>query len=45
MLLDCGATSDFMQMQTAKRARLPLYELTHPGQMMTAGGFQVEVRY
>ena len=45
MLLDCGATSDFMWMQTAKRARLPLYNLTHPGHVMTAGRVQVKIRY
>ena len=32
-------------MQTAKRARLPLYTLTHPGHVVTVGGVQVEVRY
>ena len=45
LLVDCGATSDFMTMQKAKKAQLPLYELTHPGHVMTAGGVQVEVRY
>ena len=45
LLVDCGATSDFMSMQTAKRARLPLYKLTNPGHVLTAGGVQVEVRY
>ena len=45
MLLDCGATSDLMSMQTAKRAVLPHYELTHPGNIMTAGGVHIEVRY
>ena len=44
-LVDCGATSDFMSMQTAKRAQLPLYKLTNPGHVLTAGGVQVEVRY
>ena len=44
-LVDCGATSDFMSMQTAKRARLPLYKLRYPGHVLTAGGVQVEVRY
>ena len=44
-LVDCGATSDFMSMQTATRARLPLYELRNPGHVLTAGGVQVEVRY
>ena len=45
LLLDCRATSDFMSMQTAKRARLPLYKLTNPGHVLTAGGVQFEVRY
>ena len=45
LLVDCGATSDFMSMQTAKRALLPLYKLTNPGHVLTAGGVQVEVRY
>ena len=45
LLVNCGATSDFMSMQTAKRARLPLYKLTNPGELLTAGGVQVEVRY
>ena len=45
LLVDCGATSDFMSMQTAKRARLPLYKLRNPGHVVTAGGVQVEVRY
>ena len=45
LLVDCGGTSDFMSMQTAKRARLPLYKLTNPGHVLTAGGVQVEVRY
>ena len=45
MLLDCGATSDFMSMQTAMRAQVPLYKLTHPRHVMTAGGVQVEVQY
>ena len=44
-LVDCGATSHFMSMQTAKRARLPLYKLRNPGHVLTAGGVQVEVRY
>ena len=44
-LVDCGATSDFMSMQTAKRAQLPLYKLRNPGHVLTAGGVQVEVRY
>ena len=34
-----------MSMQTAKRAPLPLYKLTNPGHVVTAGGVQVEVRY
>ena len=34
-----------MSMQTAKRARLPLYKLRNPGHVFTAGGGQVEVRY
>ena len=42
-LVDCGATSDFMSMQTAKRARLPLYKLRNPRHFLTAGGVQVEV--
>ena len=45
LLVDCGATSDFMSMQTAKRARLPLYKVRDPGHALTAGGVQVEVRY
>ena len=45
LLVDCGATSAFMSMQTAKRARLPLYKLRNPGHVLTAGGVQVEVRY
>ena len=45
LLVNCGATSHFMSMQTAKRARLPLYKLTKPGHVLTAGGVQVEVRY
>ena len=45
LLVDCGATSDFMSMQTAKRAQLPLCKLTNPGHVLTAGGVQVEVRY
>ena len=45
LLVDCGATGDFMSMQTAKRARLPLYKLTNPGHVLTAGGVQVEVQY
>ena len=44
-LVDCGATSDFMLMQTAKRARLPLYKLRNPGHVLTVGGVKVEVRY
>ena len=45
LLVDCGATSDFMSMQTAKRAPLPLYKLRNPGHVLTAGGVPVEVRY
>ena len=45
LLIDCAATSDFILMQTAKRARLPLYKLTNPGHVVTDGGVQVEVRY
>ena len=45
LLVDCGTTSDFMSMQTAKRARLPLYKLRNPGHVLTPGGLQVEVRY
>ena len=45
LLVECGATSDFMSMQTAKRALLPLYKLRNPGYVLTAGGLQVEVRY
>ena len=45
LLVDCGATSDFMSMQTARRARLPLYKLRNPGHVLTAGGVRVKVRY
>ena len=45
LLVNCGATSDFMSMQTAKRARLPLYKLRNPGHVLTAGGVEVEVWY
>ena len=45
LLVDCAATSDFMSMQTAKRARLPLYRLRNPGHVLTAGGVQDKVRY
>ena len=45
MLLDCGATSDFMLVQTAKRAPVPLYKITDPGHIMTAGGVSVKLRY
>ena len=45
LLVDCGATSDFLSMQTAKRAPLPLYKLTNPGHVLTARGVQVHVRY
>ena len=38
LLVNCGATSDFMSMQTAKRARLPLDKLRNPGHLLTAGG-------
>ena len=34
-----------MSMQTAKRARLPLYKLRNPGHVLTAGGVQVKVGY
>ena len=45
VLLDSGATSDFMSMKTAQSARLPLYKPTRPGHVLAAGGVQVEVRY
>ena len=45
VLLNCGARSHFMSMQTAKSAQLCLYTLTHPGHIMTTGGVQVDVRY
>ena len=45
LLVDCGATSDFMLMQTAMTTRLPLYKLTNPGHVPTAGDVHVEVRY
>ena len=45
MLLDCGARSDFLSMQTVKRARFPISKLTHRGHVMSAGGVQVEARY
>ena len=45
MLVNCGATSDFMSMQTAERGRLLIYIFTHQRHVMTAGGVQVEVRY
>ena len=45
LLVDCGATSDFMSMQTAKRARLPFYKRRNPGHVLTAGVVQVKVRY
>ena len=32
-------------MQTARRARLPLYKRRNHGQVLTAGGVQVDVRY
>ena len=44
-LVNCGAARDFSSMQTAKRARLPLYKLTNRGHVLTAAGVQVEVRY
>ena len=44
-LVDCGATSEFMLLQTARRARVPLYKVTNPGHVVTAGGVQVEARY
>ena len=34
-----------MSMQTAKTSRLPLYKLTKPGDVVTAGGVPVQVRY
>ena len=34
-----------MSMQTAKRARLPLYKLMNRGRVLTSAGVQVEVRY
>ena len=36
VLVDCGATSDFMSMQTAEKARRPLCKLTNAGQVLTA---------
>ena len=45
LLVNCGATSDFMSMQTAKRARLPLSKLRNPRHVLTAGVVQVAVRY
>ena len=45
LLVYSGATGDFMSMQTAKRARFPLYKLPNPGHVLTAGGAQVDVRY
>ena len=45
LLVDCGAPSDFMSIQTAKRVRLPLNNLTNPGHVVTARGVQVEVRH
>ena len=36
LLVNCGGTSDFMLMQTARRARLLLYKLTNPGHVVTA---------
>ena len=34
-----------MSVQTAKRARLPLYKHTQPGHVLTTGGVKVEVGY
>ena len=34
-----------MSMQTAIWGRHPIYKLTSPGHVVTAGGVQVEVRY
>ena len=34
-----------MSMQTARRARFPLYKLRNPEHVLTAGGVQVEIRY
>ena len=45
LLVNCGVTSDFISMQTAKRARLPPFKLRNPGHVLTARGVQVEVRY
>ena len=45
LLVNSGATSDCMSMQTATSASLPLYKLTNPGHVSTARGVQVEVRY
>ena len=45
MLLDCAVTIYFMWKQTAQRAQLPLYSLTHPGPVMTAGRVQVKIWY
>ena len=45
LLGDCGATNAFMSTHTAKRAQLAFYKLTKPGQVLTARGSQVEVRY
>ena len=33
-----------MSMQAAKRVRLPLYKLTNPGRVVTAGAVRVEVQ-
>ena len=38
LFVACGATSDFMSMQTAKRAQLPLHKLRDPGHVLTARG-------
>ena len=45
LLVGGRATSDFMSMQTAKRARIPLYKLGNRGHVLTAGGVQVGVGY
>ena len=45
LLVNCGARSDFIAMQTARRAQLSLYKLTNPGHVLTAGGLQFKVRY
>ena len=45
LLVDSGSKSDFMSMETAKRAQLSLYKLTNPGHVVTSRGVQVEVQY